>query len=111
MVKIVKRPWGIFKQFVLNEKCTVKILEVKPNQELSLQSHKNRKEMWYFLTKGIVQVENKRKNVGKNKIVQINKNIPHRLIAGKNKVEVLEISFGNFNEKDEVRLEDTYNRK
>jgi len=111
MVKIVKRPWGLFKQFILNKKCTVKILEVKPKQELSLQYHKKRVEMWYFLTNGVVQISNKKKKVSKGEIVNIKKNIAHRIIAEKNQVVVLEISLGKFSEKDEVRLEDKYKRK
>ena len=110
MVKIVKRPWGVFKQFVLNKKCTVKIIEVNSGEELSLQLHKKRKEMWYFLTNGIVQIGNKRKNVKQGEVVEINKSKAHRVLAEKNKVVFLEISFGEFSEGDEIRLEDKYNR-
>lgn len=111
MVKIVKKPWGSFKQFALNKKCTVKILEVNPGEELSLQSHKKRRERWYFLANGIAQIGSKKKKVKQGEVIKIDKNIPHRLIAGKNKVEVLEISFGNFDERDEIRFEDKYDRK
>jgi mannose-6-phosphate isomerase-like protein (cupin superfamily) len=111
MVKIVKRPWGLFKQFVLNKKCTVKIIEVDSGEELSLQLHKKRKEMWYFLTNGIVQIGDKRKKVNPKEVVDIDKGKAHRVLAGKNKVIFLEISFGEFSEKDEIRLEDKYNRK
>jgi len=107
----VKRPWGDFKQFVLNEKCTVKILIVKPGQILSLQKHKKRKEQWYFLTDGWVQLGMKKKKIKKGEIVNIPKMRAHRLFAKKNKVEVLEISYGTFDEKDEIRLEDVYGRK
>ena len=110
-VKIVNRPWGTFKQFALNKKCTVKILNVNPNQELSLQRHKKRSENWYFITSGFVQIENKKNKIKKGNLIRIGKNIPHRLIAGNKKVEVLEISFGKFSEKDEIRDEDKYNRK
>jgi len=110
MVKLVKRPWGRFKQFVLNEKCTVKILELLPNEELSLQLHKKREEEWYFLTSGIVQIGKNKKMVKKGETVHIGKNIPHRLISGNKEVLVLEISFGNFEEGDEIRLEDKYGR-
>ena len=110
MVKIVKRPWGEFKQFVLNEKCTVKIIEVNPKQELSLQVHKFREEEWYFLSSGIVQIGKIKKRMKKGESVHIKKKTPHRLIAGNKKLFVLEISFGNFNEKDEIRLEDKYGR-
>ena len=110
MVKIVKRPWGSFKQFVLNKKCTVKIIEVKPNEELSLQKHKKRSEMWYFLTNGIVQLGKTKKMIKNGQIMNIGRKITHRLIAGNKKVRVLEISLGNFNENDEIRLEDKYKR-
>lgn len=108
-MKIVKKPWGVFKQFVLNQKCTVKILIINPNQELSLQVHRKRNENWYFLTPAIVQLGNKKFKVKKNQLVIVKKNTPHRVIA-KNKVEFLEISEGKFNENDEKRLEDKYGR-
>jgi mannose-6-phosphate isomerase-like protein (cupin superfamily) len=111
MVKIVHRPWGLFKQFVLNEKCTVKILKIKRNQELSLQKHKHRREEWYFITFGYVQINGKVKKVKEGEIVKIKKNVAHRIIAREKDVRVLEISFGKFDEHDEIRLEDKYNRK
>jgi mannose-6-phosphate isomerase len=106
----VKRPWGDFKQFILNEKCTVKILTVKPNQILSLQKHKKRKEQWYFLTEGWVQLGTKKKKIKKGEIVTVGKMRAHRIFAKKKKVEVLEISYGTFDERDEIRLEDKYGR-
>lgn len=110
-VKIVHRPWGVFKQFVLNEKCTVKILEVKKNEELSLQKHKQRVENWYFITSGYVQLGKKVKKIKEGELIKIGKNVAHRIIAKDKDVKVLEISFGEFNEHDEIRLEDKYNRK
>ncbi len=110
-VKIVRRPWGLFKQFVLNEQCTVKILEVKKNEELSLQKHKHRREEWYFITSGYVQLGKKVKKVKEGELVKIGKNVAHRIIARGENVKVLEVSFGKFDEHDEIRLEDKYNRK
>ncbi len=110
-MKEVKRPWGIFKQFVLNKKCTVKILEVRPHQEISLQKHKKRKESWYFLTSGKVQIGDKKKRVREGEMIEIGKNVSHRIFADKKPVKVLEICFGDFDEKDEIRLEDKYNRR
>ena len=106
-----KRPWGNFEQFTLNEKTTVKILTIKPKQKFSLQYHNNRKEFWKFL-------DNPAKvNLGK-KIIRVKKGdeilIPvktlHRIEAYSKPVRVLEISFGQFNEKDIVRIEDAYGR-
>ena len=109
-MKIVKRPWGDFKQFAFNEKCTVKILSINSGEEFSLQKHKNRKEMWYFLTPGYVQIGKKRKKVKEGDVIVIGKNISHRLSSLNKPVKVLEISFGNFDENDEIRLEDKYGR-
>ncbi|MFA5060862.1 MAG: phosphomannose isomerase type II C-terminal cupin domain [Candidatus Pacearchaeota archaeon] len=109
-MKVVKRPWGLFKQFVLNKKCTVKILELKTGEELSLQVHKKREENWYFLDDAIVQIRNKKRKVHEGDIIKIRKGTPHRIIAGNKKARILEISFGDFNEKDEMRLEDKYGR-
>ena len=110
-MKEVKRQWGVFKQFVLNKKCTVKIIEVNPHQELSLQVHKKRVEKWYFLTPGIVQLGNKKIKIRRNQMIIIKRNSPHRVIAEKERVKFLEISLGDFSESDEIRLEDKYGRK
>jgi len=109
-MKEVKKPWGREKHFIFNTKCTVKILIVKPKQMLSLQRHKLRKELWYFLTSGIVQIGKNKKKIKKGRIVKIRKGIAHRLISNKNEVRVLEISYGKFDSKDIIRLEDKYNR-
>ncbi len=110
-MKEVRRPWGKFEIFTLNEKSTVKILTVKPYEILSLQKHKHRKEMWYFLTDGWVQLGKKTKKIKEGDVVKIKKMQAHRLFAKNKKVKVLEISFGTFDEKDEIKLEDKYGRK
>ena len=109
-MKVVKRPWGVFKQFAFNEECTVKILSVKSGGVLSLQKHKNRKEMWYFLTDGWVQIGTAKKKIKKGERVVIRKGQAHRIFSKGGNVEVLEVSYGKFDEKDEVRLEDKYGR-
>ncbi len=109
-MKRVVRPWGGFERFVLNEKCTVKILRVKPRGVLSLQKHKRRKEEWVFLTDGWVQIGAKSRKVKKGERVVVGKGVAHRIFSKGGKVEVLEISFGTFDEKDEIRIEDKYGR-
>ena len=109
-MKKFKKPWGGEKEFVLNGKCTVKILEVKPYQMFSLQYHKKRVEEWYFLTDGIAQIGLKKKKYKKGDFLKIKAGVAHRLIAGKKKVQVLEISYGKWIKKDIVRIEDKYGR-
>lgn len=110
MVKIAKKPWGNEKHFIFNKKCTVKILTVKPNGILSLQKHKNRKESWYFLTEGWVQLGNKKKKIKKGQSINIRQGQAHRIFAKNKQVDVLEIAYGNFDKNDIVRLEDAYGR-
>ncbi len=110
-MKLVNRPWGDFKEFVKNKKCTVKILEIKSRQELSLQYHNKREEMWYFLDKAAVQLGDRKIKVSPGELVKIPKRKSHRIISLGNKVRVLEISIGHFSELDEKRLEDEYGRK
>jgi mannose-6-phosphate isomerase-like protein (cupin superfamily) len=107
---IVNRPWGEFKRFVKNKKCTVKILEAKPKQDLSLQYHKKRKEIWYFLTEGYVQIGMEKRKVKKGELITIKKRMAHRVFSKNKKVVWLEISIGKFSEGDEVRIEDKYGR-
>jgi mannose-6-phosphate isomerase-like protein (cupin superfamily) len=111
MTTETKRPWGKFLTFAKNQMCTVKILIIEPEEELSLQKHKDREEHWYFLDPGIVQIGNSKKKIAAGKEVVIKKNKEHRLIGTKERIRVLEVSFGKFSEKDEIRLEDKYARK
>ncbi|MDE1848448.1 MAG: phosphomannose isomerase type II C-terminal cupin domain [Nanoarchaeota archaeon] len=109
-MKEVKRPWGNFKQFALNKKCTVKLLTLNPHQELSLQSHRHREESWYFLDSASAQVGSKKFRVKEGDFVHVKKNQKHRIIAGNKKVELIEIATGSFRENDEKRYEDEYGR-
>ncbi len=109
-METTKRPWGLFKTFALNKKCTVKLLEINPHESLSLQKHKKREENWYFLDDAVVQIEDIKKKVKKETYLTIKKEQKHRIIAKEKKIRVIEISFGNFNEKDEIRIEDKYER-
>ena len=111
MVKIVRKPWGNEKVFTFNEISTVKLISVKPNSVLSLQKHKKRKEMWYFLTPGFVQIGNKKKKIRKGEIIKIKRGQAHRLFSKNKPVQFLEISFGKFDWNDIIRLEDVYGRR
>ena len=39
-----ERPWGMYEQFCLNERVSVKTITVNPGHRLSLQTHENRAE-------------------------------------------------------------------
>jgi mannose-6-phosphate isomerase-like protein (cupin superfamily) len=111
MKKHIKKPWGDFEQFTLNENSTIKILNIKPNQQLSLQSHKLRKEFWKILQGNcLVVIGNKKIRAKEGDEFLIKTGQKHRCKAYKKPVRILEISFGKFNEKDITRIQDDYNR-
>ena len=111
-VKTVQKPWGKFIRFTHNEKSTVKILEIKPGELLSLQSHKKRSEFWYVLEGNpTIVLGTETKKYKKEDIIRIGNGVKHRIInKTKNMVRILEIAIGNFDEKDIIRYEDKYHR-
>ena len=109
---IVKKPWGSFKRFTLNEKSTVKILEIKPMEMLSLQSHKSRREFWYVLNGSPTIILNTRtKRYKEGASIRVSKGVKHRIVnKTKTLTKILEIAEGTFDEKDIIRYEDKYHR-
>ena len=107
----INRPWGGFRQFTKNNPCTVKILTVKPNEILSLQSHSHRFEFEHVVFgEGFLQIGEKRFNLKEGDEYKIPIGVKHRFSAGKAGLVILEISFGDFDEEDITRYEDKYGR-
>lgn len=105
----VKRPWGNFQLLTMNEKTTVKILNLISGNRTSLQLHQNRSEKWFVLDgEGLVFLD-KQISVKPHDIIFIPSKTPHRLQAVTD-MTILEISYGQFDESDIKRLEDDYQR-
>ncbi len=110
------RPWGGFIKFVDNKPCTVKVLFIKKGGSLSLQSHKLREEFWYIISGKVKVTTGKNIKKLRSKILTegeyifILKKYLHRA-EGINQAKILEISFGRFEEGDEIRYKDKYGRK
>ena len=111
----VDKPWGSFDQFVLNTPCTVKILTCNPGQQLSLQRHSHRGELWVALDHGVVvdrDGEVLRPAVGDQVWLPVGSTHRLRSDAGTpHPVRVLEVSLGTFDEADIERLQDDYGRR
>jgi len=109
------RPWGGFIKFIDNKPCTVKILQIKKGESLSLQFHKLRREFWYLIsgkakiTIGKSLKEIKQVTLMEGECIFIPKRYLHRAKALKS-LKMLEISEGIFKENDVVRIEDEYGR-
>ena len=109
---VVKKPWGNFKQYTLNEPTTVKILTVEPGQCMSKQSHRMREELWIPLDDGVeMEIGDKKIHPKKEEEIWVPRNSTHRITAKEKRVKVLEISCGTFDEDDVIRYEDKYGRE
>ena len=107
----IERPWGYFERFTNNIPSTVKIIFVNPNEVLSLQSHSKRSEFWRVIRgNGYFEINDEKKNVGIGSERYIKIGDKHRMSAGENGMEVLEIGLGDFDENDIVRYEEKYGR-
>ena len=106
------RPWGRFEQYTHNLPCTVKIITVAPGGALSRQFHHHRDELWVVLDAGArVELGEEVVEPEAGEKLFIPRQTVHRLSAvGEEPVRILEISFGEFDEEDIIRLEDVYGR-
>ena len=106
-----ERPWGNFRQFTKNTPSTVKILLIKKGEQFSLQFHNERTEFWKILL-GSPEItlgdRVLRATVGDEFKIEPKTN--HQVHSIDTDTEILEISFGDFDESDIVRLKDKYGR-
>lgn len=106
-----KRPWGEFREFTLNEPSTVKILTIKKGESFSLQKHLHRVEFWAVITGNPhIVIGDKVITAKKGDEFGISRETDHRISAPQNDVEILEISKGDFDESDIIRVQDKYGR-
>ena len=104
-------PWGEMRVFEQNKKVATKIISVKKGDELSLQKHKLRNEFWKVLRGNpLVTIGKMIKTSKPGEEFYIKLDTSHQISAPNNKVEVLEITDGEFDDKDIIRLKDKYGR-
>lgn len=106
-----KRPWGEFRQYTNGEPVTVKTIFVKKGERLSLQYHTKRAEFWKIISgtpEVTIGASIMRAKVGDEFMVPEKTN--HRIAAIDEDVLFFEISYGDFDENDIVRIKDDYGR-
>ena len=109
----VQRPWGSYDIILESPSYKVKIIEVKPEQRISLQKHAYRKEYWIILDgDGIVQYDDSFISVQRGSRIVIEQNELHRVTnCGNSILRILEVQFGSIlSEDDIIRIEDDYQR-
>ena len=106
-----ERPWGYFERFTENEVSTVKILALTANKRFSLQRHRGRKEFWRVLSgSGTATINDAEIPLSPGSEIVVEIGDAHRLTAGPEGLQVLEIMFGHYDENDNERLEDDFGR-
>lgn len=106
-----ERPWGDELWISKGKPSMVKILTINPHQELSLQYHHHREEYWHVISgdgSAVIGEDTVNLTAGVDQFIP--KETKHRLIGGNEKLVILELAFGEFDENDIVRLEDKYGR-
>ncbi len=114
MNMIYQKPWGSYEIITLSNDYQVKRIVVKPEQKLSLQSHKHREEHWIIVGgEGLVQLEETFKPVKVGSSVIIPKDAKHRIENSHSSENLIfiEVQIGSYlGEDDIVRYEDIYGR-
>jgi len=106
-----KRPWGEELWITRDSPSMVKILSVSPGEALSLQFHKSRDEYWHVLSgNGSAVVGDETRPLAAGTDCFVPRGTNHRLTGGSETLVLLELAFGDYDEKDIVRLEDKYGR-
>jgi mannose-6-phosphate isomerase len=108
------RPWGRFNNLVEADKYKVKVIEVKPQSRLSLQSHQQRSEHW-IVVQGTAIITNgddtRSYPVGAHVFIPVESK--HRLENPSDDVtlQIVEVQLGDYlGEDDIIRYEDDYKR-
>lgn len=125
MGEIVNRPWGTYEVLYDGNDCKVKKITVNPGQRLSLQSHKQREEIWTIVS-GVGYVEVSMRGeydhkgyVFEKDVVDIEKYAKHRIknptgeepLPKAEPLVFIEVQLGSyFGEDDITRYEDDYGR-
>jgi mannose-6-phosphate isomerase len=112
-VKVITRPWGHYREYARNQPCTVWLVEMKPGESGSLQSHEHFDERWTLLDDGaIVQVGDDTLHPRAFDEVYIPRGTRHRLSNehGTRPIRMFEVAYGPVNDDDKIRYEDKYGR-
>lgn len=113
--EIYNRPWGFYKSTVLTSHAQAKIITVFPEQQLSLQKHKQREEHWVVIKgEGEITLEESILSVYPGKYIYIPKGCKHRIKNTHPSENLIfsEVQLGSyFGEDDIIRYDDQYLRK
>ncbi len=106
-----KRPWGEELWLTKEKPSMVKIISVNPGESCSLQYHHNRDEYWYVISgNGYAVLGETEVPLKANSDCFVPRETKHRIKGGTELLVMVELAYGEFDEKDIVRIEDKYGR-
>ncbi|HEY5540038.1 MAG TPA: mannose-1-phosphate guanylyltransferase/mannose-6-phosphate isomerase [Coriobacteriia bacterium] len=111
--KISLRPWGSWQSLLKGPEYQIKLLEIKPGQKPSLQSHHHRSEHWIVVAgTAVVTRDDEVFEVPTNESAFIPLGSVHRIEnRGTEMLQVIEVQVGDYlGEDDIVRIEDDWAR-
>ena len=111
--KKVYRPWGYYESIVDDKGWQVKLINVKPGEQLSLQLHNHRSEHWVVVNgTAKVEIDNKEFILQENQSSYIPIGSKHRLSnPGQIPLKLIEIQSGSYLGEDDIqRFDDNYGR-
>jgi quercetin dioxygenase-like cupin family protein len=110
-MRVVEKPWGFELIWAETDSYVGKLLHINPEQRLSLQYHRKKEETVY-VTEGTLlnytDEESPPQRIVSGQSFHVIPNQVHRFGAGKECVELIEVSTPYLN--DVVRLHDDYDR-
>lgn len=106
------RPWGFYRTLEESDNYKVKYIWVDSEKRLSYQKHKHRSEHWLILSGNpTVTINGAEYEMRPGSNITIAQGSLHRIKAGSEPVEFIEIQTGTyFGEDDIERVEDDYGR-
>ena len=112
MISITEKPWGYEELLAsIEQPTTIKIMGINSNARNSLHYHKHKDEIVYCISGvGILQRNTDILKLEPGAHWKVERTVAHRIKAGADKLKVLEISIGKYDENDIFRMEDDYGR-
>jgi mannose-6-phosphate isomerase-like protein (cupin superfamily) len=109
---VQERPWGLWVDWYRTPEATLKCMVVRPGARMSLQRHRQRREIWRVISgQGEDQGTDPptRLSSGKTHVVEVG--ATHRIAnTGTAPLVIVELQMGHCDEHDIERLEDDYKR-
>ena len=109
----ISRPWGHYISIVNGSRWRVKLIFVKPGEQLSLQMHHHRSEHWVIVDgTAKVELDAEIKYLVENESIYIPLGSKHRLSNPNEKdLTLIEVQSGSYvGEDDIIRFDDKYGR-